>query len=247
MHKKILCLGCSFSAGSYIIDPNNSKKDICVDNSLSFYHLLDNNNSVDIHSFAGGGYSFYANFMYLLDSLGELSKYDYVVIQETSEPRSVFGNDIYIKRAILSNYTSLKRTNIDRKINLIKWNLAKSVFNEICMNLRWVVVDREETKISKEKLQGSYFSLPHDWLTEISAIKIDNLLKKKNIPGYIWSWNTEWSKFENPTYLKRINLKENIMKELKKDKKRLWAVHHQTLEGNNVVAQILNKANLFDR
>ena len=82
-----LILGCSISAGTHKLDHSNPLGEV-VDNQIGWYNFLGISNFV-VYSFPGGGYLNYAT---LLDKI-DISKFDYILLQESFEPRFLLTNN----------------------------------------------------------------------------------------------------------------------------------------------------------
>ena len=82
-----LILGWSISAGTHKPDHSNPLGEV-VDNQIGWYNFLGISNFV-VYSFPGGGYLNYAT---LLDKI-DISKFDYILLQESFEPRFLLSNN----------------------------------------------------------------------------------------------------------------------------------------------------------
>jgi len=85
--KKCLILGCSFSAGAYYINMDRMDRNIPEepDPLTGYYAFIDADVQYTVYSVLAGGYLNYA--MLLSDGTINVDEYDFVLIQESFEPR----------------------------------------------------------------------------------------------------------------------------------------------------------------
>jgi hypothetical protein len=83
--KRILILGCSHSMGTWILQ--NGKE--IVGSYNGWYNYLETDHPIDVYSGSGTGYFNYCKSLQKLD----LDKYEYIIMQESHEPRFLFTAD----------------------------------------------------------------------------------------------------------------------------------------------------------
>ena len=85
--KKCLILGCSFSAGAYYINMDRMDRNIPEepDPLTGYYAFIDADVQYTVYSVLAGGYLNYA--MLLSDGTINVDEYDFILIQESFEPR----------------------------------------------------------------------------------------------------------------------------------------------------------------
>ena len=246
--KKILILGCSFSAGSYKPYLNaeeaeekkytsalNGPVDKLIKNSKGWYHFVDyfKDKDVTVIPIHGQGYFTWYQVLLMLDETNRLN-YDEIWIQETYEPRISF---LEPKRLELGwNDPSYKQ-----EVEDIKFFDATGHFTGF-----WIRPDKSDHKKENTShiFNGVFFNKIIQKITEL----IEELCIEKKIKGYVWSMdNITLMKCEHFIKLP-IKLSYNhksIHGELRR--LNLLTTHttggvHQTEKGNKHIAKLINEA-----
>ena len=83
-----LIIGCSFAGPSFIPQPYEKKIEKTDFSSVGYWGFLSKKNTYDVYNLVGRGY---LDYLVILKQLGDkLKKYDFILIQETMEPRISF-------------------------------------------------------------------------------------------------------------------------------------------------------------
>ena len=221
----VLILGCSFSAGSYMLvdspkftpddlsDPNANEM---LNDSECYYDHLDPQHSYTVYAIPGGGY---LNFMYVLSTI-DLTKFDRCIIQETFDPRMLHHTQLkYMKRV---------RNNIELNIALFK------------------KIDHNDNVLEIEHMAQH--------ICESSVTQCNHTLEKANIPAVAFAfskpgiflhtnWDHTWIKYLDipPIWDLYFFKKEYHNFDSTSD----W-LGHLTKEGNNLLGKRLRDALLLD-
>ena len=87
-----LIIGCSFAGPSFIPLPHKRKIEKTDFSSVGYWGFLNKKNTYDVYNLVGRGY---LDYFVILKQLGEkLKSYDFILIQETIEPRVSFFPDL---------------------------------------------------------------------------------------------------------------------------------------------------------
>jgi len=256
--KKCLILGCSFSAGSYYLDLSDFPPEQPAPET-GYYSFID---IPDIHytiySIDAGGYLNFASL--LTDELGNINvkEYDFVLIQETFEPRIHIG-----KRQPISFDQAWRIT----KTENVQHNHHKPGHQLLNMGYRIInnkhVVDQiriwKRYNVDWNKLPGLQtwwhdICIAETKQTRWSYVKgavtlINHILKENNVPCFVFSFQegTQRRMKEFHTWCKPLNippLDEVIYKDEKwhnyvEEQKYLG---HPTEEGCKHIGKLLTKA-----
>jgi len=274
---KILIIGCSHSLGSWSENfkgiENHMKKDDekfwrnrgeWANSSYGWYHFVDifKNNEIDVISMPGSGYTSFYEVISMLDKKNKLN-YDYLIIQETDEPRIAFLDNIKLEHIIDTEW-KLKYKETDG----IKTHTINSLIGKDALNIFNIKVAIPSIK-GHQILQKNewWYNLPKELynsvimaessvlyklLPSLCANLISNICLKNNIIAMTWNWpqTVMW-----PQYVKRseksymsntysINLqkyntwnKPNI-----RTKPHKKSDGHSTLEGNKNIGEMINNS-----
>ena len=263
--KKVLMFGCSYSAGSYVYDKNDSELKMgehLIPYSPGWFSFVDHFNDckVTVISTWGEGYWFWYQYINIIMN-EDLSEYDEIWIQETTEPRSSFCYpeefelEALKKRWDINQVDNFEihqmgggtgpggmgakiRLTLDvgdgmRKLvlnrQLIQPHLAEMFINDE-NNLTVDVVANQALQDNVGKLHPNKF---FDIITKACATEIDNICKRNNIPGYVWSMAEPIMECK---YLKRI-----------KDVEWVWRKFDQSMFSlrEEVTKQIIKNMNYY--
>mgnify|MGYP001198811339 FL=1 len=217
--QKLIILGCSISWGSYV--PNDTSIDGPFEQfekgSRGWYHFVDWIKDYDTTVFPcpGMGYLAWTQIINIID----LSIYDKIIIQETSEPRTWLLNEQKLEQSFKTNF--IDQTTIIDNIKLVNIGLLGA----------------EHTKGVK------YYAPTVDIWSLISSSWAVDYIKtqciKNNVTGYVWSRSF---RYMDNTYLKRLLPDIPIYTELAKNNGTTSKANgaHQTLDGCKYLGNLLN-------
>ena len=209
--KKVLIFGCSFSAGSYKYVKSESEwklNESLIQDSPGWYNFVDHFNDCKVTVLSTWGEGYWYWYQYINIILNEdFSGYDEVWFQETAEPRSslVYPEDFEIE-------VNKKLHDIDKIDNFEIHQMGGGVgpagvgakvrftldvgdgSRRLVLNKQLVQPELEEQGISvicNQALQQNIENLhPNDifdLFSRAAANEIDNICKRNNIKGYVWS------------------------------------------------------------
>jgi hypothetical protein len=277
--KECLVLGCSFSAGSYIKDDrfsgtnDNFQNQIWqekLDNRIGWYSYVDwlKDYNITVISTLAQGYATWAQFVHHLDNTGRLKRrYDKILIQETWEPRITFLQDKEVEELIKSNFVKCREVldNIEHIILSGRGHsvgpdhymrsdpVGKGMFTLLNLNfnaLKRLFADLDKEMFTEQDIHNLVFNWLGHKIAGWCADEIQNLCKKNDIEGYVWSM---LEPIMNCTHLRRIpGLKNHKGDDVRMTKvltnHKLWTFYnspddhgHQTLEGNKLIAEYINE------
>lgn len=183
---KLLILGCSFTQGSYTVDPKDKLREI-IESNYGWYDKLDffKDKKVDIYASGGCGLTTYASILNKLDRDGILNQYDTVIIQETSEPRlSLFNKNHTWMINKPSEIYNLRFLNITHYSTFA--NFPHVVFCVHPYALDWIFKNYELEE-TNDKYKLDLLSSPTlDDLVDHSKTHIKFLLEKHKIKTYVF-------------------------------------------------------------
>lgn len=226
MTKKILVLGCSFTAGSYecevegLNQPSWIAPDKCT-NLKGWWYFVDyfKDKDVTIIPTPAQGYWSYYQILLFLNEKNKLH-YNEIWIQETLEPRSIL----------------LNKKNIDHIMLLSVENIDNFIYMQISHGDQ-LLLDPWNAK--KENLPYTLWSNSFfNDIVKMCTEKIDLLCEERNIKGYVWSM---YEPIMDCNHFTRLPLK-NVRQELYNNNL-LTGEHtgcHQTEEGNKYIAKNIN-------
>ena len=222
MTKKILILGCSFTAGSYepcyIENRASWQAPDRIKNYKGWYFYTDyfKNKDVTVIACTGQGYWSYYQILCFLRQENKLN-YNEIWIQETLE--------IPLARAFILEQKNLEYTMLS----------AKEYNNFILMHFS--SKHGLDLQVGPFKLwsDNSFFND----IVKMCSEKIDLLCEERNIKGYVWSM---YEPIMDCNHFTRLPLK-NIRQELYDNNLLTGKEHkgcHQTEEGNKYIAKNIN-------
>ena len=252
--KKVLVFGCSYSAGSYVYDKNDSEWKMgehLIPYSPGWFSFVDHFNDckVTVISTWGEGYWFWYQYINIIMN-EDLSGYDEIWFQETTEPRSslVYPEDFEIE-------TRKRLYCIDKVDNFEIHQMgggtgpggigAKLRFTldvgegmrKYVLNQQLIQPELEEQGINEtcnralmENVGRLHPNDIFDLFSKACANEIDNICKKNNIKGYVWSMASPimeckhlkrikdvewvWRKFDQSMFSLREEVSKQIIKNM---------------------------------
>jgi len=256
--KKILIFGCSYSAGSYLYEKSESEwglNESLLQDSLGWFNFVDHFNDckVTVISTWGEGCWFWYQYINIIMN-GDLSEYDEIWFQETAEPRTslVYPEDFEIE-------TRKRLYHIDKvapncEIHQMGGGTgpggigAKLRFTlDVGEGMRKFIVNHQLNQPELEEhglieicnlALGENVGKLHpndifDLFSRACANEIDNICKKNNIKGYVWSMTEPIMECK---HLKRIKGVEWVWRKFDQS---MFSLHE------DVVRQILKNMNHY--
>ena len=236
MKDKILILGCSFSVGSYTPMPDGNEKQTSY---YCWYNELDKRFRYMVYACPGGGY---LNYGMLLDNF-PLHEFRAVLIQRTIDPRLYIPHEGIYKLEFdednIKVHTSLHEDRIYRP-HLFAQFMEKDV------GKNWPGIDKldvtKEWKYFFEKLDSSRF-VPI--VNRAMHHYVDKKLEESGVPSFTFSLAKPRHSSDSilQKYIKRLdvpNLQEDLWST--QSYKASWPFGHQTIEGNKMIGERVNKA-----
>ena len=218
--QKLIILGCSISWGSYVYNDTTSIDgpfEEFVKGSLGWYHFVDwiKNYDTTVFTCPGMGYLAWTQIINIID----LSIYDKIIIQETSEPRTWLLDELKLERSFKTNF--IDQTTIIDNIKVIEIGKLGADFTE-----------RANIYVSRTI---NIWSLISSWAVNY----IESQCIENNITGYVWSMSHQYM---NNNYLKRLLPNIVIGTELVKNNGTTSTVPgaHQTVDGCKYLGNLLN-------
>ncbi|MBT7556319.1 hypothetical protein HN615_05285 [Candidatus Woesearchaeota archaeon] len=241
-----LILGCSHSMGSYewANSDDKSKQKIGCDEtwvkySKSWEHYLkiEDAKSITSIAFPGEGYSMWAQFLTLMDKLGELKHFDKIIIQETFEPRTSFINEKGVLWEILNGFRGCCRFKTGKVHKIIFSTDEGCTSLDYGINLRLAHVGADVMPKYEKLYEDTCTSSLHDWIVPLCMDKVVSVLKKNNITGYTFSFHENHLK----EYL--TNIKDEVYQLITDSDKNFKADTngHLTDSGQRYLAKVLQK------
>lgn len=268
---KCLVLGCSFSSGSYMLNPewagadDDWKNEIwqeILETRTGWYSYVDTLKAYDTTVIAtpAQGYVTWAQILHGLEVTDKIKNYQKIIIQETVEPRITFFQDKHIEELILTNFVKCREI-VDNISHIIlnprdMWDAdfqkPKTHYGQLpVFNLHYHAVRRmfrdypdnknKETFLDKY-LTGFTFGWMGNQIAQWASDYVQDICKKYNITGYVWS-------FKQPImdckHLTRIKSKL-WLHDLSTHNELTWHNNefdygHQITAGNKRIAEYLNE------
>ncbi|MBF85741.1 MAG: hypothetical protein CL489_14895 [Acidobacteria bacterium] len=249
-----------------------------LESRVGWYSYVDWLKKYDVTVIAtpAQGYATWVQLFKQLDETQRLKrKYDKIIIQETWEPRITFLQDIEVEEFIRSNFVKCREIldNIEHVI-LSGRNTASMLINPqetadppagtlTLLNLHYNALKRlfaDIDKLQKNKSDNQMFldknlrNFVFGWfgqkIVEWCTNFVQDLCKKHNIKGYVWSMDgpimscTHLKRVPEPVnqYGENIKLRDVlIQKELLTFYNNRNDFGHQTEEGNKLIGEYLNE------
>ena len=267
-----LVLGCSFTSGSYMLNPewtgssNDWKNEIWqekLETRTGWYSYVDWLKEFDTTVIAtpAQGYVTWAQILHGLEVTDKIKNYQKIMIQETMEPRITFLLDTQVEKLVITNFV---------KCNEIVWENIKhvilntqdiwdnnfqkpdlhipqlSVFNLHYHAVKRLFKDYPDNKNKEVFLNKYLHEYTFGWLgnqvIQWAAQYVQDICKKYNITGYVWSFKQPIMECNHLTRIDSITWRDELSKhnELTWDNG-LMDVGHQTNAGNKRIAKYLNE------
>jgi hypothetical protein len=252
--KKVLIFGCSYSAGSYEYIKSKSEwklNESLIKGSPGWYSFVDHFNDCKVTVLAiwGEGYWFWYQYIDIILN-SDFSEYDEIWFQETAEPRNslVYPEDFEIE-------TRKRLYEIDKVDNFEIHQMgggtgpggigAKLRFTldigegmrRFLLNQQLIQPELEEQGINvicnralMENIKRLRPNSIFDLFTKACANEIDNICKRNNIKGYVWSMSEPvmeckhlkrikgvewvWRKFDQSMFSLREDVAKQIIKNM---------------------------------
>ena len=174
------------------------------------------------------------------------NNFDYIIIQESIEPRVYFHDYKILEKTISSNFLALDTEIYD---NRIRYNLERSYKLEKQLGLQKIKFptqyNKDVSKMTVVEYIDFFRTLPivnnllTTWMPTWCANAIEELCKKRDISGFVWSWDTHI--LTNPKFFTRIDFNGlNLYKVLKEKDLLVNNSLHQTEEGNKYIGNLIN-------
>ena len=277
---KCLVLGCSFTSGSYILNPewtgsgNDWKNEIWqeeLETRTGWYSYVDWLKEFDTTVIAspGMGYVTWAQLLHGLEVTNKIKNYQKIMIQETLEPRITFLLDKQVEKLVITDFVKCNEI-ISENIKHVILNAQDiwdnnfqtpnlhipqlSTFNLHYHAVKRLFKDYPDNKNKEVFLNNYLHEYTFGWIgnqvAQWAAQYVQDICKKYNITGYVWSFNGN-----NPTmkcnHLTRID-SLRWRDELSKHNELTWDnglmdVGHQVKAGNKRMAKYLNEKMLNTR
>ena len=237
MRDKILILGCSSSFGSYSTLPDGNEEQT---SNYCWYNELDKRFRYMVYSCPGGGM---LNYAMLLDNFDGLDEFSAVLIQQTLDPRLyILQEGIYQDEFDEDNIKVHTPVHEDK---VYRHHLFGN-FLEKDIGKNWPGIDKldvtKEWQFWFEKLDSSRF-VPI--VNRAMYHYVDKKLEESGVPSFTFSV----AKPKHSTnkivqnYIKRLdtpNLQDDLWST--PSYKASWPFGHQTIEGNKMIGERVNKA-----
>jgi len=185
--KKVLIIGCSFSAGWYKLVDNGITPEEKVYHDYGWYDELPDSFHYTVYSHPGGGYLNCAELLYRLAETGELDQYSSCIIQETWEPRiCLYETNKYEfnrKEEKIHFYLKHGQKDFIKSMALVEKSSLTSTIED--------KFDIELTIPFKNYLTDIGSSVYLDKAVDSSAIAVDYILKHAGIPTYRFCVNRD--------------------------------------------------------
>lgn len=250
---KILIIGCSHSQGSYRQISKSekghprwvyAKEEIFDSYENAWWSFLNlKKYEIDVISIGGGGYLSYYEIITSMN-LEVISKYSYIIIQETSEPRIRF---LSFKNLQNFNYKFLnfqKDFSLDNKKLYVCENFNDLNLLDFHPNTAGQEVLKHDYFVNCPKLANGlsnyYMSDLFNNLPKLVGNLLIEYLKQFDIKIFVWKWSKDLSKniilYENNNIINLMKIYNwtnvNILTNKNKG--------HSTKEGNKNIGQVLN-------
>jgi hypothetical protein len=221
---KVLILGCSFSAGSYV--PKMFSGNILgdkLDDHIGWPFFVDHLEEKDVTIIAcpSQGYWTYYQILLFLEEENKLN-YDEIWIQENASIRASIL-DIELLTKMFKNPDFVLN---NRKLIYVRMKEEEFLFK--CPS-------------SYNEKKVAYWKDFYLKMGEACALNIDKLCEEKNIKGYVWAWYYPIMQCKHFT---RLNLGHmpNILgeKKLINFGQKHGSGGHQTEEGNKYIGELIN-------
>ena len=185
--KKVLIIGCSFTAGWYELQTNSKVMEEKVYHDYGWYDELPDGYHYTVYSHPGGGYLNYAELLHRLVEAGELDQDSSCIIQETWEPRICLyeTNKYAFNRKEEKIHFHLKHGQKDfiKSLALVEKSSLTSTIED--------KFDIELTIPFKNYLTDIGSSVYLNKAVDSSAIAVDHILKHAGIPTYRFCVNED--------------------------------------------------------
>lgn len=257
MSKKVLILGCSFSAGSYKYNPQ--RKMSLNYSSIGWYDYLLSlrDYEIDVYGMSGFGYLAYSEIIRKLNVSGQLKQYNIVIVQETFENRLHFLKNNFLSSIIEPSWMKNIKNDEHKNERILK---IKSYTSS---PQKHAVVTFSNTEMFKRFLKEQYdvnVTIPEDakniWdksdtpphIVIAAKIFIERTLKNANIPMYVFSmWQNIANMYEHDHIWTKSLCNDHLYEKLIINNDAHYVLEeewpHQTLEGNKVLGKHID-ANL---
>lgn len=258
--KKILILGCSYSAGSYHVTYNHSThinrgmpdggNEECKPGSFGWYNYIDKlkGHETLVISFPGCGLMGYAQALFHFEKANSkkftkhvLKDFDYIIIQESYEPRVWLGTDLIFEEAERTVFEGhqIERMTLDHKLGITfyrgalhgKDHIMRGTDNRI-YNLFHIIAYNINHLRNPLYRDDSFLKI----LAEFSGNFIENLCDKYNIQGYRFNLFEDVS----PSHLKKSKFKRLNAPKLATLSDYMVKTH-LTEEGNEYIGKTINE------
>ena len=177
-----LIIGCSFAGPSFIPQPYEKKIEKTDFSSVGYWGFLSKKNTYDVYNLVGRGY---LDYLVILKQLGDkLKKYDFILIQETMEPRISFFPDL--KDIVLFDYDNVKLHRLPGTTLYTRKEI------ETAMKL-----------YEKYLHKGKAFTFISRRFINDAVLKLNSYLKSFNIPTFCFSYGKPTWKH---SFIERLNM-----------------------------------------
>lgn len=255
--KKVLIIGCSYSAGSYKYVKSKGEwklNETLLDDSPGWWSYVDHFNDckVTVLSTWGEGYWFWYQYIDIILN-NDFSEYDEIWFQETAEPRNslVYPEDFEIEtRKRLYHISHVDNVEIHQMGGgtgpggigaKLRFTLdVGDGMRQFVLNQQLIQPELEEQGINvpcnqalMENIRRLRPNSIFDLFSKACANEIDNICKRNNIKGYVWSMSEPVMECK---HLKRIKGVEWV-----------WRKFDQSMFSLNepVVKQIIKNMNYY--
>ncbi|MAH07524.1 hypothetical protein CMI38_04720 [Candidatus Pacearchaeota archaeon] len=259
--KKCLVLGCSHSAGSYVSYSDKAEFPETIDTVKGYYSFIDIPDiEYTVYAVSNGGYLNFAKIIANMLSSdifqpGEIGNFDFVLIQETFEPRILMTNN-NPEWKLNDKVENLKHHHLLPHEEVINFAHRPESKEEVKVDQTFIW-DRHNVEYkNNKKLMDWWIQVVKDnsakgylWLITKSAITyINHVLQRLNIPCYILSWHQgtnfiakpfhTWCRYLNLPLLERVIYKNLDFYVYHEDKN---YIGHATINGNKEIGKLLTK------
>ena len=238
MKDKILILGSSDSLGSYTPMPDGNEEQT---SNYCWYNELDKHFRYMVFAWPGGGM---LNYAMLLDNFDKLHEFSAVLIQQTLDPRLfILHEGIYQPEFDEDNIKVHTPVHEDKLYTL---HLFSQNFLKKDIGKEWPGIDKldvtKEWQFWFEKLDSSRF-VPI--VNRAMYHYVDKKLEESGVPSFTFSLAKPRHSTNRivQNYIKRLdtpNLQEDLWST--EAYKASWPFGHQTIEGNKMIGERVNKA-----
>lgn len=184
---KVLILGCSFTQGSYAIDPSDVKKEI-IESTFGWYDKLTvfQGKQIDVYGAGGCGSTIYASILNQMEKNNTLGQYSIVVIQETAEPRLSLIQENHKWNITVPDHNTQNRT-LDITHYSTFANYPHVVFSAHYYALDRILAHYNLNKTTEKYKLDLLQSPTLIDLVDQAKSHIKFLLEKHNIKSYVFS------------------------------------------------------------